>query len=125
MTFSLRNIFDRDEITTLGDIVEWWYRGTFFLNAFFIFYAIVHLTIIVTVFENGWIFFLLVPIAFIGLLLNLLFVSGLFAELLLTKVLKRQIDFKKWGPPIKKMAAIVCILTIILLSLLDFISQSH
>ena len=125
MTSSLRKIFDRESITTLEDIVEWWYRGTFLLNTIFISYVIIHLTIIVTVFENGWIFFLLVPIAFIGLLLNLLFVSGLFAEILLTKVLRLRTDFNKWGPTIKRLTSIICIFTIILLSLLDFINQSN
>ena len=124
MTFSLQKIFNRNDIHSLEDITNWWFRGTFLLNSFFILFSIVHLAILVIVFGNGWIFFLLVPIAFIGLLLNIVFISGLFAELFLTKLLRQQIDFDKLGPVIKKTSLFICILIIFILSAIDLINQS-
>lgn len=125
MLTSIRRIFQRDNIYSLTDIVSWWYRGTFYLNLFFILYSIVHLTIIITVFKNGWIFFLLVPIAFIGLIINLIFISGLFIEVLLTKVLRQNINFDKHGPTIKKIALLICVLTVLGLSMLDMVNQTN
>ena len=118
-------MFQCDNIHSLKDIVNWWYRGTQYLNVFFILYSIIHLAIIVTIFKNGWIVFYLVPIVFVGLTINLIFISGLFIELLLTKLLRQNINFNKYAPSIKKFALLMSVLTVIVLSMIDIINQSH
>ena len=123
MVEQFRRIFTRHNVFSLQEIVIWWFRGTYQLNMFFILYAATHLFLVATVIGNGWFVLLVVPIFFLGLLVNLLFVSGLFIELFVTRLLRQEFDFNKYGPIIKKSALITCIAMVLILSVLDLLRQ--
>ena len=78
------------------------------------------------VFKNGWIAFLIVPIFFLGLLINLIVLSGLFLEVTCSKVLKLKVDFNKYAPLLKQILTATAILIVLALSisdLLDYITK--
>lgn len=123
MKLKFKNIFLRKSTSTIKDIVSWWLNGICYLNLFYLLYVVFHLFIIVTVFHNGWIFFLLPIIVVVGLIINLIYISGLLFELLFSKLFRFKIDFDKYAPTIKEILFSISLLTVILLSIYDILYQ--
>jgi hypothetical protein len=119
----IENIFKRDSINSSQEIIKWWIKGLGFLNLFYFLYVIFHLTIIVIVFQNGWIIFLLPIILTIGIIINFLYLSGLITEIILSKAFKLKIDFNKISPKIMEWLIIISILLVIICSAYDIINQ--
>jgi hypothetical protein len=117
------NIFKRDNKNTSQEIIKWWIKGLGFLNLFYLLYVIFYLTIIVFVFNNGWIFFLLPIIFAIGIIINSLYLSGLLTEIIISKVLKLKVDFNKISPKMKEWLIIISILLVVICSVYDIINQ--
>ena len=113
------NIFRRETISSPSDIVRWWFKGLSYLNTFFVLYAVAHLLVTWIVFKNGWIFFLTVPILFVGLLINLMYLLGPVSELLLRFILKADINFNSFAPDVKRFLFVLFIATTISFSVYD------
>jgi hypothetical protein len=113
------NIFRRETLSSPVDKIRWWFKGLNYLNTFFVLYAIVHLLVTWFVFNNGWIFFLTVPILFVGLIVNLIFLLGPISELLLGYVLKLNINFNFVAPDIKRFLFVLFIAITIAFSVYD------
>jgi len=116
-------IFERNCLSNSKDIILWWLNGIGFLNLFYLLYVIFHLLILVKVFHNGWIFFLLPIIFFVWLLINSIFISGLLLELFLSRILKLNFNFDKYAPLLKGVFLIISILIVISISVYDILSQ--
>lgn len=119
----MKDIFKRDNINTTKEIVQWWGLGRGLLNTSLIAYTLLHLAVIVLVFKNGWIVFLLPIIASIFLGVNIAFSLGLFVELFCSKVLNMNIDFNKVSPVIKRVQLVIIALIVLSLSLFDILNQ--
>ncbi len=50
-------IFSRENLNKPLDIIKWWNRGRFVLNAIVLLYSLLHLTIMLFVFKNGFVIF--------------------------------------------------------------------
>ena len=94
----IENIFIRNNIYSSPEIIKWWLNGLGFLNLFFFLYVVFHLTIILFVFNNGFVFFLLPIIFAIGIIVNILYLSGLLTEIIISKAFKLKVDFDKISP---------------------------
>ncbi len=123
MKFTISSILKRDKISSSKDIINWWLKGSGFLNIFYIIYVIFHLTIIVAAFHNSLNFFLLPVIVALAVLINMIYYSGLVFELILSKVFKRNIDFNNISPQIKEWLLIISITTVLLFSVYDITKQ--
>ncbi len=119
----LENIYVRHNVSSTDEIVRWWTKGFKYLNLFYLIYVVFHLTIIVTVFKNGWIFFLMPYVFAIGVLINIIFLSGLLMEIILNKLLKLNIDYNNNAPKIKKGLLIFSVLIVITFSIYDIMQQ--
>jgi hypothetical protein len=119
------NIFRRQALSSPVDKIRWWLKGVSYLNTFFVLYAIGHLLVTWFVFKNGWIFFLTVPIFFVGLLVNLIFLLGPISELLLGYVFKLNINFNFVAPDIKRFLFVLFIAITIALSVYDLSRYFH
>jgi len=122
MTQKIENIFERGELKSTQDIIRWWVKGLGFLNLFYLLYAIFHLAIILFVFNNGWIFFLFPIIFAIGVIINSFYLLGLITEIVVSKLLKINLDFDTLSPKIKKAIIIISILFTISCSLYEIIT---
>ena len=119
------NIFRREALSSPVDKIRWWLKGLNYLNTFFVLYAIAHLLITWFVFKNGWIFFLTVPIFFVGLLANLIFLLGPIIELLMIYVFKLNINFNFVAPDIKRFLFGLFIAITIAFSVYDLSRYFH
>ena len=52
------NIFTRDNLSNNREIIIWWNKGRGLLNVLALIYMIIHFSIILIVFKNGWILFI-------------------------------------------------------------------
>jgi hypothetical protein len=116
---NLQAVFRRRQLSTLSEVSEWWMKGLKLLNIFFILYSIFHLCIVLFVFNNGYGALLVVPIFFLGVLLNLIILSGLLIEVICSKVLRLSIDFNKHAPVIKQVLTAMAVLIVLALSIAD------
>jgi len=116
-------LFVRGKSLPYDEIVKWWNKGRCLLNLIFLIYVIIYFSIIVIVFKNGWIVFLLPIIFCIFILINILFSMGLFFELIAIKIFKTKIDFYKIAPEIKKWTIALIALFILILSVFDILNQ--
>jgi hypothetical protein len=119
------NIFRREKLSSPSDVMRWWFRGLNYLNTFFVLYAVAHLLVTWFVFKNGWIFFLTVPILFVGLLINLIYLLGPLSELLLSHILKVGINFNSFAPDMKRFLFVLFIATTIAFSVYDLARYFH
>jgi hypothetical protein len=121
MNTYFNKFFTREHLTTNEEIISWWNKGRGLLNLVFIIYVLIHLTIIVLVFENGWILFLLPIIGIAALVINIIFSFGLVFELIAIRIFKLKINFDKAAPDIKILGFILSGLFILFLSLYDML----
>jgi hypothetical protein len=119
----IENIFIRNNIYSSPEIIKWWLNGLGFLNLFFFLYVVFHLTIILFVFNNGFVFFLLPIIFAIGIIVNILYLSGLLTEIIISKAFKLKVDFDKISPIMKEWLIIISIFFVILCSAFNIINQ--
>jgi hypothetical protein len=119
------NIFRREALSSPVDKIRWWLKGLNYLNTFFVLYAIAHLLVTWFVFKNGWIFFLTVPIFFVGLLVNLIFLLGPIIELLMVYIFKLKINFSFVAPDIKRFLFGLFIAITIAFSVYDLSRYFH
>ena len=123
MIRKINKTFKREHLSSPKDIFIWWTKGLGFLNLFYLFYVIFHLTIIVTVFQNGWFFFLLPIILTIGLLINFVYLTGFITEIILSKMIKLKIDFNRNSPKIKVWLIVISVLIVMIFSIYDILNN--
>jgi len=75
-------IFFREHLNKPLDIIKWWNRGRFLLNVIVVLYSLLHLMIMLFLFKNGFIIFLLPIIFYVILLVNIIYSFGLVFELI-------------------------------------------
>jgi hypothetical protein len=121
MLFS--GIFFRKNVNSTIKINEWWRRGQQSLNVAFIIYVALHMATSWLVFNKSFLFALILPIIFIGLLINLIFVVGVLIELSASKIFKFNIDFNRYAPLLKKCLFILAALFVISLSVVDLLQS--
>ena len=117
------NVFSREYLISNDEIVRWWSKGWGLFNIIALIYTILHLAIIVLVFENGWIFFLLPIIFGVFILINILYSIGLLFEIVALRLFKSTINFDRVSPVIKKWEFVLFTIIILMLSLLDILNQ--
>ena len=123
MIRKINKTFKREHLSSPKDIFIWWTKGLGFLNLSYLFYVIFHLTIIVTVFQNGWFFFLLPIILTIGLLINFVYLTGFITEIILSKMIKLKIDFNRNSPKIKVWLIVISVLIVMIFSIYDILNN--
>lgn len=119
----LNSIFCRCKIASYNDVVSWWNKGRFLLNVILLGITIIHLLILILVFGNGWVFFLLPFILLIWMVVNVLFSTGLIFELVAKKVFKSKIDFDKIAPSIKESQFFILVVIVFLVSIWHLLKQ--
>jgi len=122
MKIQLSNMFQREHLTSNTDIINWWNRGRGLLNLLVLFYTILHLAIMVLVFKDGWIVFLLPIIFFIFIIINIIFSLGLLFEIIALRLFKSKINFDRIAPEIKKWEVGLSVLFILTLSFLHILN---
>jgi len=123
MKTNLSNIFRRENLLSNNEIINWWNKGRGLLNILLLFYSILYLLLIVLVFKNGWVVFLLPIIAFLFVIINIFFSMGLFFELIALRLFKAKINFDLVAPNIKKWEFILIILFVLFFSIFDLFNQ--
>ena len=123
MIFKISEIFNRGELKSNYEIIKWWNKGRGILNLSLMIYTLIHLSLIVLLFNNGWIIFLIPIILVIFILINLIYSIGLVTELALSRLFKLKIDFNKVAPEIKRMEIALIILIVLSLSIFDILNQ--
>jgi hypothetical protein len=92
------------------------------MNILFLCYAIFHMLILIIVFRNGWIFFLLPFVLTIFATINILFSFGMFVEIISRKF-NSKINFDKIAPEIKFWQYIANFILVAVLSVMHILSQ--
>jgi len=123
MKTNLSNIFRRENLLSNNEIINWWNKGRGLLNILLLFYSILYLLLIVLVFKNGWVVFLLPIIAFLFVIINIFFSMGLFFELIALRLFNAKINFDLVAPNIKKWEFILIILFVLFFSIFDLFNQ--
>ena len=123
MYFKLSNIFKRDTLTSVKEIIKWWMKGIVLLNLFYLIYAILHYIILSQVFVSVWTTFITEIIIAIWLFINILYFSGLFAELILSKIFKAKINFDKISPKIKEWIILFSVIIVVLSSVYHIVNH--
>ena len=119
----LNNILNRSDIASYDDVVRWWNKGRLLLNVILLIITITHLLILILVFKNGWVFFLLPFILLIWVVVNFLFSAGLIFELVSKKFFKSKVDFNKVSPSIKLTEFIILTFIVVLISAWHLLKQ--
>ena len=122
MNERIRNIFKREPVTSIREIYNWWMKGLGLLNLFYLLYVIFHLIIVATVFQNGLILFLLPVILGLGIVINIIYISGFITEITLSKVFRLAIDFDKSGPKLKEWLMIISVTLVLLCSVYNILN---
>jgi hypothetical protein len=117
MISKTKNIFQRKDLSTINEIFLWWMEGTGLLNIFYILYTVIYLVIIVTLFNNGWIFFLFPGILSVWIIINSLFFSGFFLEMALSRAFRFKLNFDKLGIVTKEIFIMISAMITAALSL--------
>jgi hypothetical protein len=123
MKFDLSNIFKRGNLSSNNEIINWWNKGRWMLNIVLLLYTIIYLAVIVLIFKNGWIVFLLPIILLLFVIINVFFSIGLFIELIALRIFRAKINFDLVAPEIKKWEFILIALFVLTFSILDLSNQ--
>jgi hypothetical protein len=123
MKFDLLNIFKRGNLSSNNEIINWWNKGRWILNIVLLLYTIIYLAVIVLIFKNGWIVFLLPIILLLFVIINIFFSLGLFIELIALRIFRTKINFDLVAPEIKKWEFILIALFVLAFSILDLSNQ--
>lgn len=123
MKFDLSNIFKRENLSSNNEIIKWWNKGRWILNIVLLLYTILYLAVIVLIFKNGWIVFLLPIILLLFVIINVFFSIGLFIELIALRIFRTKINFDLVAPEIKKWEFILIALFVLTFSILDLSNQ--
>jgi len=123
MKTHLSNIFRRENLLSNNEIINWWNKGRGLLNILLLFYSILYILLIVLVFKNGWVVFLLPIIAFLFVIINIFFSMGLFFELITLRLFNAKINFDLVAPNLKKWKFILIILFVLFFSIFDLFNQ--
>lgn len=123
MKFDLSNIFKRENLSSNNEIINWWNKGRWILNIVLLLYTILYLAVIVLIFKNGWIVFLLPIILLLFVIINVFFSIGLFIELIALRIFRTKINFDLVAPEIKKWEFILIALFVLTFSILDLSNQ--
>ena len=123
MWSNYNKFFIRENLSSQRDVIKWWNKGRGLLNLFSFSYVIIHLAIIVFIFKNGWVFFLIPFIGLAFIVINIIFSLGLIFELVFSYSFKSRIYFNIMGPKIKVLQFVLCVLFILIISALDILRQ--
>ena len=116
-------IFSRGHLNTPLDIIKWWNRGRFLLNAIVLSYSLFHLMIMLFVFKNGFILFLIPIIFYVLLWVNIIYSLGLIFELVAKFIFRYNLQFNNVYSAIKKLQFAISILLVLALSVYGIITE--
>lgn len=117
------NIFFREHLKKPFEIIKWWNKGRFLLNAIVILYSLIHLIIMFFVFKNGFVIFLIPIIFYLLILVNVIYSLGLVFELILKFIFQSNLKFDKVFSTIKRLEFIISILIVLALSIYGIITE--
>jgi hypothetical protein len=117
-------IFFRESLNKPLDIIRWWNRGRFLLNAIVLTYSLFHLMIMLFVFKNGFIIFLLPIIFYVVLLVNVIYSLGLVFELIAKFVFHYNLQLDNAYSIIKQLQFAISILLVLGLSAYGIITET-
>ena len=116
-----RYIFQRENIHSTKDIIQWWNKGRKWLNIIFIIYFLLYVLFVFLLLRNGFIG-IIWPLFFILLLVfNIIFSVGIIFELFARKTLKLNVNYDKICPVVKGVEYFAIVLIIVYISVLFYI----
>ena len=95
--------FERKGLRTNQEIFTWWLKGRGLLNFFVSVILIATFLVILMVFNNGWVYFLLPYGAVIMLAINVLYSLGALIELMPVRYFDSKMNFDNLAPIFKKI----------------------
>jgi len=110
-------IFLRDNLDRPFDIIKWWNKGRFLLNAIILLYSLLHLMIMLFVFKNGFIIFLIPIIFWLVLWVNIIYSLGLIFELIVKFIFHYNLQLNYAYSTIKKLQFLISILLVLSLAI--------
>ena len=112
-------ILTRNQLKSEKEVIIWWGRGRALITLVFIFCVLIHFSIYVFVYKNGFVFFLLPFIALLFLAMHIFYSVGLYFEIIAKYYFKSKRDFDKISPKIKIAQFVVIGLTLYALCIWD------
>ena len=116
-------IFFRESLNKPLDIIKWWNRGRFLLNAIVVLYSLLHLIIMFFVFKNGFVIFLIPIIFYVVLLVNVIYSLGLVFELIAKFFFHYNLQLDNAYSTIKKLQFVISILLVLALSAYGIVTE--